>query len=85
MPFFLWPQILTGFTTPESHTFNSQLTILFKAIRVPFKNIYFYSHKNMTILSEKKKIEQAVLTRLYYILLGGILYNSIELCHLNVA
>ena len=52
MPFFLWPQILTGFTTPESYTFNSHLTILFKAIRLPFKNIYF---KNMTILSEKKK------------------------------
>ena len=48
--YFLWSEVLTDFTAQDSYTFEKHYTLLFKAIRMSFKNIYNFPHENLTIL-----------------------------------
>ena len=47
--YFFWSEVLTDFTAQDSCTFDSHCTLLFKAIRMSFKNIYNFPHENLTI------------------------------------
>ena len=47
--YFLWSEVWTDFTAQDSYTFNSHYILLFKAIRMSFKNIYNFPHENLTI------------------------------------
>ena len=47
--YFLWSDVLTDFTAQDSYTFEKHYTLLFKAIRMSFKNIYNFPHENLTI------------------------------------
>ena len=72
------------FSTQQSYSFDLHYTKLFKAIRVPFKNIYFYFTLKIDYIIWKK-IDQAVFTRLFhtiwrytlYIYIYVYIYNSI--------
>ena len=47
--YFLWSEVLTDFTAQDSYTSEKHYTLLFKAIRMSFKNIYNFPHENLTI------------------------------------
>ena len=54
--YFLWSDVLTDFTAQDSYMFDSHYTLLFKAIRMSFKNIYNFPHENLTIHMYSVKI-----------------------------
>ena len=64
--YFIWSEVLTDFTAQDSYTFDSHYenekclffmyTLLFKAIRMSFINIYNFPHENLTIHMYSVKI-----------------------------
>ena len=66
MLFFLWPQILTKFTTQESYTFDSHDMIYSSKLYMRAFQKHLLLFQNETRLYCLKKIEQAVFTRICY-------------------
>ena len=74
--YFLWSEVLTDFTAQDSCTFDSHYTLLFKAIRMSFKNIYNFPRENLTIhIYLCENIVKAKFIRLFFNI--AMLYNRI--------
>ena len=75
--YLLWSEVLTDFTAQDSYTFDLHYTLLFKAVRMSFKNIYNFPHENLTIHSYvlRENIVKAKFIRLFFNI--AMLYNHI--------